>query len=99
MLLPPSKQRHFTSLCPRHTFRLNSQNVLANSVAIMVIAGWSGGKTKKIAAQYGAEGFSQSESLKALHQDQREIFARLIKQEKEYKGLNSNLLPFSGDQK
>ena len=39
MLLPASKQRHFTSLCLRHTFRLNAQNVLANSMAIMVIAG------------------------------------------------------------
>ena len=99
ILLPASKQRHCTSLCLRHAFRLNAQNVLANSMAIMVIAGWSGEKTKKIAAQYGAVGFSQSESLKALRQDQREIFAHLIKQEKEYKGLNSNVLPFSRDQK
>ena len=43
--------------------------------------------------QYGAEGFSHSESLRALHQEQRKIFAHLIKQEQEYKGDNSNVLP------
>lgn len=97
MLLPASKQRHFTSHCLRHTFRLNAQNVLANSMATMAIAGWSGEKTNKIAMQYGAEGFSHSESLRALHQEQRKIFAHLIKQEQQYKGDNSNVLPFSGD--
>ena len=97
MLLPASKQRHFTSHCLRHTFRLNAQNVLANSMATMAIAGWSGEKTNKIAMQYGAEGFSHSESLRALHQEQRKIFAHLINQEQEYKGDNSNVRPFSGD--
>lgn len=97
MLLPDSKQRHFTSHCLRHTFRLNAQNVLANSMATMAIAGWSGEKTNKIAAQYGAEGFSHSESLKALHTEQRRIFAHLIKQEQEYKGVSANVLSFSGD--
>jgi integrase len=97
MLLPASKQRHFTSHCLRHTFRLNAQNVLANSMATMAIAGWSGEKTNKIAMQYGAEGFSHSESLRALHQEQRKIFAHLIKQEQEYKGVSANVLPFSGD--
>jgi integrase len=101
MLLPASKQRHFTSYCLRHTFRLNAQNVLANSMATMAIAGWSGEKTNKIAMQYGAEGFSHSESLRALHQEQRKIFAHLIKQEQEqeFKGDNTNVLPFSGDKK
>ena len=97
MLLPASKQRHFTSHCLRHTFRLNAQNVLANSMATMAIAGWSGEKTNKIAIQYGAEGFSHSESLRALHQEQRKIFAHLIKQEQEFNGDNTNVLPFSGD--
>ena len=99
MLLPASKQRHFTSHCLRHTFRLNAQNVLANSMATMAIAGWSGEKTNKIAMQYGAEGFSHSESLRALHQEQKKIFAHLIKQEQEFKGDNTNVLPFSGDKK
>ncbi len=97
MLLPVSRQRHFTSHCLRHTFRLNAQNVLANYMATMAIAGWSNEKTNKIAAQYGAEGFSHSESLKALHIEQRRIFAHLIKQEQEYMVVNSNVLPFSGD--
>jgi|TARA_B100001564_G_C20361328_1_gene543544 hypothetical protein len=47
--------------------------------------------------QYGAEGFSHSESLRALHQEQRKIFAHLIKQEQEFKGDNTNVLPFTGD--
>ena len=34
MLLPAGKQRHFTSFFLRHTFRLNAQNVLADSIAI-----------------------------------------------------------------
>jgi hypothetical protein len=50
-----------------------------------------------IAMQYGAEGFSHSESLRALHQEQRKIFAHLIKQEQEFKGDNTNVLPFTGD--
>ncbi len=50
-----------------------------------------------IAMQYGAEGFSHSESLRALRQEQRKIFARLIKQEQEFKGDNTNVLPFTGD--
>jgi hypothetical protein len=68
-------------------------------MATMAIAGWSGEKTNKIAMQYGAEGFSHSESLRALHQEQKKIFAHLIKQEQEqeYIGDNSNVLPFSGD--
>ena len=57
------KQRHFTSHCLRHTFRLNAQNVLANSMATMAIAGWSGEKTNKITMQNGAAGLSHSESL------------------------------------
>ena len=50
-----------------------------------------------IAMQYGAEGFSHSESLRALHQEQRKIFAHLIEQEQEFKGDNTNVLPFTGD--
>ena len=65
MFVPASKQRQLTSYCLRHTFRLKAQNVLANSVATMAIASWSYEKTKKIAAQYGAEGFGHSESLNA----------------------------------
>ena len=99
MLLPASKQRHFTSHCLRHTFRLDAQNVLVNSMVTMAIAGWSTEKTNKILAQYGAEDFSHSESLKALHREQRRIFAYLIKQEQEYNGPNANVLPFSGDKK
>ena len=65
----------------------------------MTIAGWSGEKSNKIAMEYGAEGFSHSESLRALHQEQRRIFAHMLKQEQEYKGDNSDVLPFSGDKK
>ena len=50
-----------------------------------------------IAMQYGAEGFSHRESLRALRQEQRKIFAHLIKQEQEFKGDNTNVLPFTGD--
>ena len=97
MFLPASKERHFTSHCLRHAFRLNAQNVLANSMATMAIAGWSGEKTNKIAMQHGAEGFSHSESLRALHQEQRKIFVHLIKQELEFKGDNTNVLTLSRD--
>ena len=96
-LKPISLQKHFTSHCLRHTFRLNAQNVLANSMVTMTIAGWSGERSNKIAMEYGAEGFSHSESLRALHQEQRRIFAHLIKQEQEFKGANSNVVVFNGD--
>ena len=96
-LKPISLQKHFTSHCLRHTFRLNAQNVLANSMVTMTIAGWSGERSNKIAMEYGAEGFSHSESLRALHQEQRRIFAHLIKQEQEFKGANSNVVAFNGD--
>ena len=78
MLLPASKQRHFTSHCLRHTFRLNAQNVLANSMATMAIAGWSGEKTTRLQCSTAQKALA-TVSLYALHQEQRKIFAHLIK--------------------
>ena len=71
------------------------------SMASMAIAGWSREKTNKIALQYGAEGFSHSESLKALYREQRRIFAFLIKQEQEqeHRGASTNVVIFSEDRK
>lgn len=73
------------------------------SMASTAIAGWSREKTNKIALQYGAEGFSHSESLKALYREQRRIFAFLIKQEQEqeqeHRGASTNVVIFSEDRK
>lgn len=96
-LQPISLQKHFTSHCLRHAFRLNAQNVLANSMVTMTIAGWSSEKSNKIAIEYGAEDFSRSESLKALHYEQSRIFAHLTKQEKEQQEVHSNVVAFNGD--
>ena len=63
----------------------------------MTIAGWSSEKSNKIAMEYGAEDFSHSELLKALHYEQSRIFAHLTKQEKEQQEVHSNVVAFNGD--
>jgi integrase len=89
----------FSSHCLRHTFRLNAQNALANPMVTMTIAGWSGEKINRVAVDYGAQGFGNSESLKILHKEQVRIFKHLIKLESQIVGLPSNVLHFSGDSK
>ena len=87
----------FTNHCLRHTFRLNAQNALANLMVTMIIAGWSNEKINKVAVDYGAQGFSHSESLKVLQQEQSKIFRPLLKAEHELTKGGTNVVVFTGD--
>lgn len=45
------------------------------------IGGWSGSDLNKVAVNYGSAGFGDSESLKVLAREQRNLFSELVEQE------------------
>jgi hypothetical protein len=79
MLQKASGNDRITGHGLRHTFRANSEANGASSSSTAAIGGWSGASIglSNIMLQYGAEGRSTSEGLKALYLENRKIHRHL----------------------